>query len=735
MIQLGRRQHPHLLQYPHHHHLEHDNSDSDSLTYSQSQSHPPYLNHPSAADIYAQLAIKNYFDSTSAHAPAVADHPVNPYMSDALNCTNPSIRLQQSTPVNVSSAAPAQQSMLVASRPSPHRWTGYDAAFDAGSIRTPPESRRHRRAPSSSSLSASSVYDHPSAYNQNMRAELSPPTSAGYAVESSHDDESKGFQKHLPTPTQTPTQDTFLAPAYQTFNPQLNPETTMAHLAMKQALMDQHSVADDDTPGFSHSGRHSVSSYGQSPATPRTVYDDCGDERFKFASNGMIPSPSSSPEWTNEYLRVDDADVLRQTVPKFERTMSEIYGDELYNPLSSVPPPAPSAKNPALLSPYRSVINDRINAANEARSQSPTSTASRAVSPFRNGSPLAPAGRMFGSPRARLGSASSAREQQDEAEALAMKGQQETAEELKTISPKDALLDYNETAEDAKMPLFPSGTGYDTTFDHQRHQYQDTAQVGFNGSSDQTFGGMTQQQQQTWENQLQAATADLSNSNSIPTHTDMDFSASTSLPAAVNGTPFSTHQYTSTANIPSRRPEVVPEFPPLLTSMESSASEAPDSSQETAPELTKPAGSLADSGTYTCTYHGCTQRFETPQKLQRHKRDDHRPNVVTSSVVGAGLGSGMTSAALMARNSQAGPHRCDRVNPSTGKPCSTIFSRPYDLTRHEDTIHNARKQKVRCALCVEEKTFSRNDALTRHMRVVHPEIDFPGKHRRRGGHD
>jgi len=44
-----------------------------------------------------------------------------------------------------------------------------------------------------------------------------------------------------------------------------------------------------------------------------------------------------------------------------------------------------------------------------------------------------------------------------------------------------------------------------------------------------------------------------------------------------------------------------------------------------------------------------------------------------------------------------------------------------------------RKQKVRCALCTEEKTFSRGDALTRHMRVVHPEVDFPGKHRRRGG--
>ncbi|KAF2399086.1 hypothetical protein EJ06DRAFT_479245 [Trichodelitschia bisporula] len=95
----------------------------------------------------------------------------------------------------------------------------------------------------------------------------------------------------------------------------------------------------------------------------------------------------------------------------------------------------------------------------------------------------------------------------------------------------------------------------------------------------------------------------------------------------------------------------------------------------------------------------------------------------------------MSSAQLMARNSQAGPHVCERINPTTGKPCNTIFSRPYDLTRHEDTIHNIKKQKVRCALCVEEKTFSRNDALTRHMRVVHPDVDFPGKHRRRGAHD
>jgi len=144
----------------------------------------------------------------------------------------------------------------------------------------------------------------------------------------------------------------------------------------------------------------------------------------------------------------------------------------------------------------------------------------------------------------------------------------------------------------------------------------------------------------------------------------------------------------------------------------------------------KPSGASADTGTYTCTYHGCTLRFDTPAKLQRHKREGHRNS---ASAINSGDGSGMTSAAQ--RNSQAGPHKCERINPSTGKPCNTIFSRPYDLTRHEDTIHNARKQKVHCPICTEEKTFSRNDALTRHMRVVHPEYADLSKSRRRGGHD
>lgn len=129
-----------------------------------------------------------------------------------------------------------------------------------------------------------------------------------------------------------------------------------------------------------------------------------------------------------------------------------------------------------------------------------------------------------------------------------------------------------------------------------------------------------------------------------------------------------------------------------------------------------------DSDIYTCTYHDCTLRFETPQKMRTHKREAHR-----HTIAGQNQDASLPSLA----ESQAGPHRCERVNPSTGKPCRSIFSRPYDLTRHEDTIHNPCREKLRCHVCSVRNTFNRNDALTRHMRVAHPEVSWPGKQRRK----
>lgn len=181
--------------------------------------------------------------------------------------------------------------------------------------------------------------------------------------------------------------------------------------------------------------------------------------------------------------------------------------------------------------------------------------------------------------------------------------------------------------------------------------------------------------------------------------------------------------------------DVTPDFPSHLLSMESTGDEGPSepSSQHSIqrslpqsravpqPQMQRSHDTSSDAGTYSCTYHGCHLRFDTPAKLQKHKREGHRQTSPSAS----------SSPNLALRNSQAGPHRCDRTNPITGKPCNSIFSRPYDLTRHEDTIHNGRKQKVRCHLCTEEKTFSRNDALTRHMRVVHPDVDWVGKQKRK----
>lgn len=73
--------------------------------------------------------------------------------------------------------------------------------------------------------------------------------------------------------------------------------------------------------------------------------------------------------------------------------------------------------------------------------------------------------------------------------------------------------------------------------------------------------------------------------------------------------------------------------------------------------------------------------------------------------------------------SHTGPHRCDRINLSTGKPCSKVFSRPYDLIRHQDTIHAPVRKTFKCEMCGEDsKTFSRMDALSRHVRVKHSKV-------------
>jgi hypothetical protein len=456
----------------------------------------------------------------------------------------------------------------------------------------------------------------------------------------------------------------------------------------------------------------------------------------------------------DDYLLFGPVDYSRSNPNvQLHRTESAAYQDELYNPANFSAPAPSSASKPSnnFLTPHRNLVNERLQTANQARSVSPSSV-SRERSPFRHGSPLAPAQDAWNSPR--MGTQAGLRQQQKEETAQAEIAQHRPAlkrEPTKTISPKDALLDYNETDQ---QPLF-----------------QDTIPAGYK----QHFGGTEQFPQNFFSQGNAAFSTGLPNTsqpnmtsfratNSADGFSGGNFNISPSMQGQIQP-PFQAGQYQqANSNMNTSFPtgslaEPTPDFPAHLTSMESSMSEGnPGPSSQEAPSLPvqRPDDTRANTGTYTCTYHGCTQRFESQPALQRHKRDYHRSQAhnnrdsgadsvatsVSPSSPGArstespapsdGDDSGMTSAALLARNSQAGPHKCSRINPSTGKPCNTVFSRPYDLTRHEDTIHNNRKMKVRCPHCREEKTFSRNDALTRHMRVVHPEADSYGK---RGRHD
>ncbi|KAF2266692.1 hypothetical protein CC78DRAFT_542319 [Lojkania enalia] len=670
-------------------------------------------------------------------APVIVDNALssepNPFMTTAaFDFSNPAIRIQQSTPTPQLPPAFSQSSMLPTSNATAAGLDNWNTFANNGqlgnqTLQTPVHSRAgatHHRASSSSSIGSSSSQYHA----------VGPTT--GYSA----DESSRAFSNHhLPTPTHTPTQDTFMA---SNFNPNFTSNapgmdsTMAAHLSMKQALMDQH-VPEEDVPGFGHSARHSVSSYGHdSPATPHTAHGDDYDDRFKVPPTGETLLKVDS--WLfDQFLTYDDESDLRP-LPKFERTYTDAALDSFYDPSSMVGqqhsmPQNKPATSASLLSPYRSnnpndIVQRRLQAAQDARSQSPSSsTISRGVSPFRQNSPFIQPSNSFSSPRMRVGTAAQAREQNVEADAAyAMKQKIPTSEEAqpKTISPKDALLDYREADDESKVPLFPDSGA--SEYDHQYNggdQYRNATQSSF----DTTSGSY---RRSSWVTPQFSPNFSATSAGPSPPTSSFAF-APPAISGNMHGLPFATSQYRSASNNMPSASDQNPEFPAHLTSMESSASEAgPDTGSQSSELLQKPASSTADTGTYSCTYHGCTQRFETPQKLQKHKREGHR------NANAASVGSGMTSAALLERNSQAGPHKCERINPTTGKPCNTIFSRPYDLTRHEDTIHNARKQKVRCALCVEEKTFSRNDALTRHMRVVHPEIDFPGKHRRRGGnHD
>ncbi len=502
--------------------------------------------------------------------------------------------------------------------------------------------------------------------------------------------------KPLPTPVQTPIQNSFLATPFQSYDPSPQNGNSDAEIAMRQAMLEQQQQQQQQQQRShqhqrsDHSLAPSISTVSHnSPVTPQTSYDDIDD---------------ASKVMANEYhTNFNNASTMG--IPKLNRTISDVYQDELYN--TAIMPASQVSKKPSgnqqMLNPYRNVFADRLQAANQGH-LSARQSINRERSPFRQNSPLAAEFTNVA-----LQPSSQLNTSMPIAQSGVHMPQTTAPGEPKTMSPKDALLDFNEGEDAAMPPLFSNQS--DFNLGDALGQLRRESSSSFR--QPQNFNTM-----ESYPNQYPTA--------GVPQQ--YPFAA----PQAA-----SQHERRLSQSPPQpQQPQQnnmlqqTPEFPASLPSLESTGSEGIPSTEMSPPEapakvknLSRPANTSSDSGTYTCTYHGCTLRFESPAKLQKHKREAHRQTTP---------GGHLLTRDVSARNSQAGPHKCERINPSTGKPCNSVFSRPYDLTRHEDTIHNARKQKVRCHLCTEEKTFSRNDALTRHMRVVHPEVDWPGKQRRRG---
>ncbi|GAD96575.1 C2H2 transcription factor (Rpn4), putative [Paecilomyces variotii No. 5] len=654
----------------------------------------PTFSSPSFASTQQSPATAISSDFSTAYDCGFSDAP----SMSASSSFNPSIRIHPSTSSRQFQSQYGSPMLAQQTGPNTHL---SPAGFQNGVLRGSGYQSQHKRASSGSSgASTSPLTAAPSGYSS--QTSFSPSTSLnGYEA---------SLSKPLPTPVQTPVQNSFLAAPFQ------NGDNVEAEMAMRRAIMEQQRQSQqqqqqrqqgsgEDESSFQYSLAPSVSSVSHnSPATPQTTYDEV-DDGSKAIAHGEDRFPDVD-RWMDEYLQLDASSEFggqnpnnaQVGVPKLDRTISDIYQDELYNPqIIAAPQLRKQPTNQHPYSPYRNLFADRLQAAHQghmsARSQSPANAMNRErSSPFRQGSPLA----------ADFGAAPMP--QNNITSGMAMHAQNNmNPGEPKTISPKDALLEYHETPEENGMPLFPSNQ---------------------NGGDFNLADAMSLRRQSSSAFQ---PTQNYSTMEAFPSQYATQ--------AAGLGQQYQFMQPMQQQQHPRSQPQQssslihhTPEFPASLPTMESTGSDSHvDLSAPQRQSIQRPQNTSSDAGTYTCTYHGCTMRFETPAKLQKHKREAHR-----QTTPGGHLARDPQTGSLAMRNSQAGPHKCERINPSTGKPCNSIFSRPYDLTRHEDTIHNARKQKVRCHLCTEEKTFSRNDALTRHMRVVHPEVDWPGKQKRKG---
>ncbi|PWI65217.1 hypothetical protein PCL_07267 [Purpureocillium lilacinum] len=399
--------------------------------------------------------------------------------------------------------------------------------------------------------------------------------------------------------------------------------------------------------------------------------------RMRLGGRDVVHDPRSDLNSHNGVL----TNAAYRNMTKLSRSMTDVYNDELYPRCADTASASLLSQN-TISSNSNSVFAQRIDAANShylSATSRLSATTTKARSPFRTGSQYAPSeGSDTGASRDGLvidsaqwmGSQSKARHNvaclQQQADRSV------TMETMKITSPKEVVLELDEI-ENRGLPPFA--------------QVVPDSKACTSGQ-DASFG-------------LESSCLQANDSHISGVSSTMGYRSS-----QASTDPSVLQQYPSATRARSSH-----ETRPSLSLADSGSVGA------TGHMLTNSArpDPKAGSGVYSCTYRKCTLRFGTPSLLKKHKRESHRKTLGLLGHRLHRLGS-----------TQDGPHRCDSINPITAKACNAAFTRPYDLTRHEDTIHNAGKQRLQCGLCMEEKSFSRADALTRHYRVCHAHMDVPG---------
>lgn len=460
------------------------------------------------------------------------------------------------------------------------------------------------------------------------------------------------------------------------------PNYDHANIRTFQQQQQQHPTEEEEPPALSPSRNNPNMSTSSRPS----ISDD------------MPTTPVHSPRHRDSSCA---AIQHNRNIPKLARTVSDAVQDELFNP--GIAPGTAHTQNDRQSETNRA--SQFPSLFQQAQSQHTMARASpvakpqmiRDHSPFRANSPFHPARTqdptqsptrattflpVGGYPTAR---ARREREKEREAEALKVqmkKEYEEMRQDPKTISPKDAYIEYNEPENGIRASLFSSQQ--DDVY--SQHSASNGDALSSNGSYN---GSVNDDEDIKTENSYGSMAASRRESDVTMDYGAPMFSANSSQQYNQQNIGAPTYRWSSGH-----------------FSQESNDDKEYDYDSALSPNSQRPEDTKANSGAYSCTVHGCTQRFSTANKMSKHRREVHRH------------GTPMNRDAAV-RWQHQGPHKCARINPTTGKPCNTIFSRPYDLTRHEDTIHNTAREKVRCEICNDEKTFSRHDALTRHKKVKH----------------